>query len=168
MKKLVILVAAVSISSVVGFAQDTIMHYQPLTQSQNKLLDHYGIDYVSPQTRIIVETGKLNTLTDSVKKEITASFQKFEKWNLGYFDPISDTIGGNEYFAEVNDNSNNVKSIRIVEHYTSSNSVLKDGSKLYFGNYGFSVYVSDFSGNVTDFFYSDRDLDLDCPQCYVY
>jgi hypothetical protein len=167
MKKLVFLVT-VSLVTFSCFGQDTIMHYQSLTQSQNKLLDRYGIDYVGPQIRIIVETGNLNTLTDSVKKEITASFQKFEKWNLGYFDPISDTIGGNEYFAEVNDNSNNVKSIRIVEHYTSSNSVLKDGSKLYFGNYGFSVYVSDFKGNISDFFYTDSDIDLECPQCYVY
>jgi hypothetical protein len=167
MKKLVILVA-ISISSIVGFTQDTIMHYQSLTQSQNKLLDRYGINYIGPQTRYLVETGKINTLSDSVKDKITTSYKKFETWNLGFFDAVTDISSDDELFIDVNDKSNNVKSIRIVEHYTSSNSVLKDGSKLYFGNFGFTVFVSDFAGNVTNFFYSDRDLDLDCPQCYVY
>jgi hypothetical protein len=130
MKKLVVLVAAVSIASV-SFSQDTIISRQSLTQSQNKLLKKYRIDYVGCHN-------------------------------------YTDTTSNTQFKIDVNDCINNIKSIEVIESYSSTTSQLSDKTNLYWGNFGFTILVEDFSGNITDFFYTELDTDLDCPQCYVY
>jgi hypothetical protein len=65
MKKF-LLVLAVAVSSVLN-AQ---LAFTSLNQSQNKLLDQFGIDYASLQTRYIVSTGQLSMISDvAIKKK---------------------------------------------------------------------------------------------------
>jgi hypothetical protein len=129
MKEFLVFVA-ICIASV-SFSQDTIISRQALTQSQNKLLKKYRIDYVGRHT-------------------------------------CTDTTSNTRFKIDINDCINNIKSIEVIESYSSTTSQLSDKTNLYWGNFGFTILVEDFSGNITDFLYTESDTDLDCPQCYVY
>jgi hypothetical protein len=167
MKKLVILTLA-SIVTLSSFSQDTIISRQSLTQSQNKLLMKYGINYIGFHTRYMVASGNVLKLRDTnIQHEMTSSFNRFQRWNNGYFSNIPDTTVNDRYKIIVNDYNNNIKSIEIIESYSSATTRLSDNTNFYWGNFGFTLLVEDLLGNITELVYSEADTDLDCPQCYI-
>jgi hypothetical protein len=179
MKKF-LLVLAVAVSSVLN-AQ---LAFTSLNQSQNKLLDQFGIDYASLQTRYIVSTGQLSMISDvAIKKEMKVAYDKFSKWNTGRFEVIPDTnsnINGedllkgrlliNDYVriglnsnhkilqsVQFNVTSSSIQTIEIVEIF---NKTLKDRIE-------HLILVQDIYGYWDIFVYDDNDITLLCPMCPV-
>ena len=177
MKKLVV-VLAVAFSGVLN-AQ---LAFTSLSQSQNKLLDQFGIDYASLQTRYIVSTGQLDLITDSdIKNEMKVAYNKFSKWNVSRLEIIPDTnsnINGEDFlkgrllideYVRFGLNSNhkvlqsirfdinntNIKTIEIVEIF---NKTLKDRIE-------HLILVQDIYGYWDIFIYDVNDTTLDCPMC---
>jgi hypothetical protein len=179
MKKF-LLVLAVAVSSVLN-AQ---LAFTSLNQSQNKLLDQFGIDYASLQTRYIVSTGQLSMISDvAIKKEMKVAYDKFSKWNTGRFEVIPDTnsnINGedllkgrlliNDYVriglnsnhkilqsVQFNVTSSSIQTIEIVEIF---NKTLKDRIE-------HLILVQDIYGYWDIFVYDDNDITLLCTKCPV-
>jgi hypothetical protein len=179
MKKFLVILAVLFNGFVFGQ-----LAFTSLTQSQNKLLDQFGIDYASLQTRYILSTNQLSTISDvDIKKEMKVAYDKFIKWNAGRFDIIPDTnsnITGEDLLAgrtlvddyiriglnsnhkvlqsvQFSVNSADIKTIEIVEIF---NKTLKDRIE-------HLILVQDTYGNWDVFIYDDTDITLPCPMCPV-
>jgi hypothetical protein len=163
----------------------TIFNYSYINQSENKLLDNYGIDYTGPFIRYEVLSGEYKNINDTLlQKSFVESFDKFQKWNKGYFKTIPDTIyfsDGVEYMEDkltndllkitfnetrkilgsysiiVNDISNNIKTIEILELYNT-------GMVNYIDHV---IMIQKFDLTWELFTYNDNDDSLDCPSCIV-
>jgi len=182
MKKLVVFISV--FSSSVSFTQ-TIFNFSSLNQSQNKLLDSYGIDYTGPYTRYKVISGEYKKLKDStLQTQYLVAFDKFEKWNKNYFKSIPDTLffsDGIEYMKDkdanellkatfnetrktlgiysigINDRTNNIQTIEILELYNT-------GMHNYIDHI---IMVQNFDCFWELITYDDEDPTLDCGQCMI-
>jgi hypothetical protein len=184
MKKL-ILIVTIALSNFIN-AQTDIISYQLLNETQNNLLDKYGIDYTGSHTRYMIESKKYLNLDSTEQIGALAAYQKFQSWNLDYklrsIPNIDTTIGNFKYYLEckllyedwmpffisnstkilqkatvyVNDRYNNVKTIDILE--------IRDMDASH-GGLNIMIFVQDYNNYWTMIF---EDLNLDCPQCPVW
>lgn len=182
MKKLIILVS-VFVSNI-SFAQTSFI-FTSLNQSENKLLDSYGIDYTGPYTRYKIISGEYKRLKDtSLRNQFLEAFEKFEKWNKNYFKTIPDTTyfsdgieymknkDANEflkatfnetrkilgiYSININDKLNNIRTIEILELYNT-------GMQNYIDHI---IMVENYKGFWELFIYDDEDPTLDCGRCMI-
>jgi hypothetical protein len=186
MKKLAFALAASFIASVASsqIASSQIA-YVMLNEVENVVLDRYGIDYTGSHVRYMVETGEVYKLEDPAHKDsMLAAYNRFTKWNKGYFKSIPDTVyfsDGEEYMSgkqadnfliatfgnsrkilgrfslDVNDFTNNIQTIEILELY----------------NVGIPDYIDhvimlkDFNSRWLLLSYINIDIGSDCPQCPV-
>lgn len=183
MKKLVF-IFTIAISTIVN-----AQCYTSLTQSQNKLLDKYGIDYTGLQTRYIMSTNRIETISDiDTKNGMIKSYAQFVAWNDGQLQVIPDTSHiietGADYLNDkilakesielkwlLNDsynllqkmhvevNQDNIKSIEIVEFHMTG---YKGCTYIYH-----MVFIEDYNGVWSSFSSNDNDITLDCPFCTV-
>ena len=175
---------ALTISSIVN-----AQCYTSLTQSQNKLLDQYGIDYTGLQTRYIMSTNRIDNIKDSATKAgMIESYSKFLEWNHGELQIIPDTglviSTGTEYVKDkiltedkapigwlLNDshhllqkvhfdiNQDGIKSLEIVEFHMTGYS-----GCIYIYH---MIFIEKFDGSWTTLSYDETDTSLDCPFCTV-
>ena len=85
MKKIVF-VLAVLVSSF-GFGQDVLS----FEEDENYILDRHGIDYCSPHTRRMVESGAVYNLEKHIQDGMFEAYNRFTAWNKGHFNSIPDT-----------------------------------------------------------------------------
>ncbi len=183
MKKLAFALAASFIASVVS----SQISYVMLNEVENVFLDRYGIDYTGAHVRNMVESGRVNTLENPAHKDsMLTAYNRFTKWNKGYFKSVPDTMyfsDGEEYMSDkqaddflimafdnsrkilgrfsldVNDITNNIQTIEILELY----------------NTGFPYYIfidhvimiKDFNSRWSVFTFDSIDIGSDCPQCPI-
>ena len=183
MKKLAFALAASFIASVAS----SQISYVMLNEVENVLLDRYGIDYTGAHVRNMVESSQVNTLENPADKDsMLTAYNRFTKWNKGYFKSVPDTVyfsDGEEYMSDkqaddflimafnnsrkilgrfsldVNDFANNIQTIEILELY----------------NAGFPYYIfidhvimlKDFNSRWSVFTFNSIDIGSDCPQCPV-
>ena len=163
--------------------------YTSLTQSQNKLLDEYGINYAGLQTRYIMSTNQIDNISDlETKNGMIKSYSQFNEWNLGQLQIIPDTSNviatGADYISNkrlskeseplkwlLDDsdkilqlyhsdiNDGNIKSIEIIEYYISGR---KDCTYICH-----LIFIEDVNGIWSSFSSNDDDITLDCPFCTV-
>ena len=182
MKKLFVFIATFVIN--VSFSQ-TSYNFSFLNQSENKLLDHYGIDYTGPFIRYKVVSNEYKTFKDtSLQLSFLEAFDKFQKWNKNYFKIIPDTNyfsdgttymknkNANEllkftlddtrkilgiYSIDIDDKLNDIKTIEILELYNT-------GMNNYIDHI---IMIEDFKGFWELVTYDEEDITLDCAQCMV-
>ena len=175
------------IFSIISNIASSQISYVMLNEVENVLLDRYGIDYTGAHVRNMVESGRVNTLENPADKDaMLAAYNRFTKWNKGYFKSVPDTMyfsDGEEYMSDkqaddfliatfdnsrkilgrfsldVNDFANNIQTIEILELY----------------NTGFPYYIfidhvimiKDFNSRWSVFTFNSIDIGSDCPQCPV-
>ena len=61
------------------------------TEDENYILDRHGIDYCSPHTRKMVESGNVYNLEKDIQDGMFEAYNRFTAWNKGYFNSIPDT-----------------------------------------------------------------------------
>ena len=182
MKKLAFVLAASFIANVAS----SQIAYAMLNEVENIVLDRYGIDYTGAHVRYMVETGEVNNLKDSaIKDSMFAAYNRFTKWNKGYFKSIPDTMyfsDGEEYMSgkqadnfliavfgnsrkilnmfslDVNDFANNIQTIEILEIYNV-------GMPNYYINH--VIMLKDFNSRWSVLIYTSIDTTSDCPTCPV-
>jgi hypothetical protein len=187
MKKLAFALAASFIASVASsqIASSQIA-YVMLNEVENVVLDRYGIDYTGSHVRYMVETGEVYKLEDPAHKDsMLAAYNRFTKWNKGYFKSIPDTVyfsDGEEYMSgkqadnfliatfgnsrkilgrfslDVNDFTNNIQTIEILELYNV-------GMPNYYIDH--IIMLKDFNSRWSILIYTSIDIGSDCPQCPV-
>lgn len=168
----------------VSFSQ-TSYNFSFLNQSENKLLDYYGIDYTGPFIRYKVVSNEYKTFKDtSLQLSFLEAFDKFQKWNKNYFKIIPDTNyfsdgttymknkNANEllkftlddtrkilgiYSIDIDDKLNDIKTIEILELYNT-------GMNNYIDHI---IMIEDFKGFWELVTYDEEDITLDCAQCMV-
>ena len=181
MKKLAFVLAASFIANVAS----SQIAYVMLQEVQNVVLDRYSIDYTGAHVRYMVETGEVYNLKDSATKDsMFAAYNRFTKWNKGYFKSIPDTVyfsDGEEYMSDkhsddfliaifgnsrkildrfsldVNDFTNNIQTIEILELYNI-------GIPNYIDHV---IMLKDFNSRWSLLSYINIDIGSDCPQCPV-
>lgn len=175
------------IFSIISNIASSQISYVMLNEVENVLLDRYGIDYTGAHVRNMVESGQVNTLENPAHKDsMLTAYNRFTKWNKGYFKSVPDTVyfsDGEEYMSDkqaddflimafdnsrkilgrfsldVNDFANNIQTIEILELY----------------NTGFTYYIfidhvimiKDFNSRWSVFTFDSIDIGSDCPQCPV-
>ena len=187
MKKFVFALAASFIANVASsqIASSQIA-YVMLNEVENVVLDRYGIDYTGAHVRYMVETGEVNNLKDpAIKDSMFAAYNRFTKWNKGYFKSIPDTVyfsDGEEYMSgkqadnfliatfgnsrkilgrfslDVNDFANNIQTIEILELYNV-------GMPNYYIDH--VIMLKDFNSRWSILSIDDYDIGSDCPSCPV-
>jgi hypothetical protein len=187
MKKLAFALAASFIASVASsqIASSQIA-YVMLNEVENVVLDRYGIDYTGAHVRYMVETGEVYKLEDPAHKDsMLAAYNRFTKWNKGYFKSIPDTVyfsDGEEYMSgkqadnfliatfgnsrkilgrfslDVNDFTNNIQTIEILELYNV-------GMPNYYIDH--IIMLKDFNSRWSILIYTSIDIGSDCPSCPV-
>jgi hypothetical protein len=181
MKKLAFVLAA-SVMVTVAYSQ---ISYVMLNEVENVVLDRYGIDYTGAHVRNMVESGQVNTLEDSATKDsMLAAYNRFTKWNKGYFKSVPDTVyfsDGEEYMSDkqandflimafnnsrkilgrfsldVNDITNNIQTIEILELYNTGISNYIDHV----------IMLKDFNSIWSILTFNGVDFIVDCPQCPI-
>jgi hypothetical protein len=182
MKKLIFLL--LSFISFDNTAQ-SVFNFSMLNQSENKLLDSYGIDYTGPYTRYKVISEEYRRLKDTLlQSEYLTAFDKFQKWNKNYFKTIPDTTyfsdgvkymkdkDANEllkatfnetrkilgiYSIEIDDKLNNIRTIEILELYNTE----------MYKYINHVIMIENYKGFWELFLYDDDDPTLDCGQCII-
>jgi len=175
------------IFSIISNIASSQISYVMLNEVENVLLDRYGIDYTGAHVRNMVESSQVNTLENPADKDsMLTAYNRFTKWNKGYFKSVPDTVyfsDGEEYMSDkqaddflimafnnsrkilgrfsldVNDFANNIQTIEILELY----------------NAGFPYYIfidhvimlKDFNSRWSVFTFNSIDIGSDCPQCPV-
>jgi len=181
MKKLAFVLAASFIANVAS----SQIAYVMLQEVQNVVLDRYSIDYTGAHVRYMVETGEVNNLKDpAIKDSMLAAYNRFTKWNKGYFKSIPDTVyfsDGEEYMSgkqadnfliatfgnsrkilgrfslDVNDFTNNIQTIEILELYNI-------GIPNYIDHV---IMLKDFNSRWSILNIDDYDIGIDCPACPI-
>ena len=184
MKKL-IFVFGILITGTV-FGQTDIISYQLLNETQNNLLDRYGIDYTGSYTRYVIESKKYLNLDSVEQSAALVAYKNFQNWNVDYhlqsIPDIDTSIGNFKTYLDskllyedwmpifvsnstkilqkatiyVNDRYGDVKTIDILE--------IRDIDSAH-GGLNIMIFVQDYNGYWTMIF---EDLTLDCPQCPVW
>jgi hypothetical protein len=85
MKKLLLVLAGLAVNC--ALAQDILS----FDKDQNYILDRHGIDYCSPHTRKMVESGNVYNLEKDIQDGMFEAYNRFTAWNKGYFNSIPDT-----------------------------------------------------------------------------
>jgi hypothetical protein len=183
MKKLAFVLAASFIATVAS----SQIAYVMLNEVENVVLDRYGIDYTGAHVRYMVETGEVYKLEDPNHKDsMLAAYNRFTKWNKGYFKSIPDTVyfsDGEEYMSgkqadnfliatfgnsrkilgkfslDVNDFANNIQTIEILELYNVG----------MMPNYYIDhvIMLKDFNSRWSLLIYTSIDIGSDCPGCPI-
>ncbi|MBM3185531.1 MAG: hypothetical protein FJZ67_04465 [Bacteroidetes bacterium] len=163
----------------------TVFTFTCLNQSENKLLDSYGIDYTGPYTRYKIISGEYKRLKDTLlRNQFIEAFEKFQKWNKNYFKTIPDTTyfsDGIEYMKnkdadsflkaifnetrkitgiysiKIEDKLNNIRTIEILEIYNT-------GMNNYIDHI---IMIENYKGFWDSFMYDDDDPTLDCGSCMI-
>lgn len=167
----------------VSFSQEC--SYSMINESQNKLLDRYGIMYTGPYIRYMVTSGNVNNLgSKELISQFNKAFKQFSEWNNSFDvvpEPGPGTISFKTYFSDkkhtdfkikmisgrpdkilkiksvtVNDSVHDIKTIDIIEYYNESlNSIEHE------------IFYSNFSGIWNVLYYDDTDTELSCPPCVI-
>jgi len=173
------------IFSIISNIASSQISYVMLNEVQNVVLDRYGIDYTGAHVRNMVESGQVNNLKDpAIKDSMFAAYNRFTKWNKGYFKSIPDTVyfsDGEEYMSgkqaddfligifnnsrkilgrfslDVNDFANNIQTIEILELYNT-------GMPNYIDHI---IMLKDFNSRWSLLIFNDVDFIVDCPQCPI-
>ena len=181
MKKLAIVLSLGLINSV-AFSQ---ISFVMLNEVENVVLDRYDIDYTGAHVRYMIESGQVNNLKNTANKDsMFAAYNRFTKWNKGYFKSIPDTTyfsDGEEYMSDkeaddflvgtfnnsrkilgkfsldVNDFTNNIQTIEILELYNT-------GIPNYIDHV---IMIKDFEYRWSILTFNNVDVIVDCPQCPV-
>ena len=155
------------------------LYFDEINQSQNKLLDKYGIDFTGAHCRYMVSTGRVNRLCDSIADSMVNAYNRFMLWNDGSFKVIPDTVAlmlCSEYI-NLKPNRNTVldlvftESTKILSLYHKE--IHQDGINsieiLEVRSLPWLVetllMVEDSEGRWDLFFYNADDPDLTCPVC---
>ena len=182
MKKLAFVLAASFIANV----SSSQIAYVMLNEVENMVLDRYGIDYTGAHVRYMIETSEVTNLKDSATKDsMLAAYNRFTKWNKGYFKSIPDTVyfsDGEEYMSgkqadnfliatfgnsrkilgrfslDVNDFENNIQTIEILELYNV-------GMPNYYIDH--IIMLKDFNSIWSVFNRDNYDIGSDCPSCPI-
>jgi hypothetical protein len=85
MKKLLLVLAVLSVNCAI--AQNILS----FTRYENYILDRHGIDYCSPHTRRMVESGDVYNCEKHIQDGMFEAYNLFTNWNKGYFNSIPDT-----------------------------------------------------------------------------
>jgi hypothetical protein len=163
--------------------------YTSLTQSQNKLLDTYKIDYTGLQTRYIMSTNRIDQIKDLTTKEgMIHSYSDFLKWKSPEIVILPDTtmylFTGTDYvknksfmpeselipaFFDSSDRvlqffhfdiyKDDINTIEILECHLSSD---KTCSRIYH-----MIFIENKYGYWSSFLSDDTDTTLDCPFCAI-
>jgi hypothetical protein len=162
------------------FAQNDVS-YTMLNQTQNALLDRYGIDYTGAHVRNMMLTGKYKKLSDSMQVEFSTAYNKFKTWNANYnLIELPDATDTMFYLASmqtylsnkkltsyivatdvvvlqtvtipIDDVENNIRTIDISETYDLNCQCRVD----------IMILVQDYSDTWTRIF---EDASIDCAQC---
>jgi hypothetical protein len=179
MKKL-LLVLAIAINSVT-YSQIT---FTMLNEVENAVLDRYGIEYTGAHVRNMVVSGRVNKLESSIKDSFISAYDRFTKWNHGYFKLIPDTMyfsNGYDYMSDknadevltatfnhtrkivgkfsldVNDFKNNIQTIEILELYNTGIPDLIDHV----------IMIKDFSDTWSVLTFNNINIDVECAQCFI-
>lgn len=180
MKKLIVLFAIVV--SNVSFSQN-IFNFSFLNQSQNKLLDFYGIDYTAPFIRYKVVSNEYKLFKDTALQiAFIEAYDKFQKWNVNFFKTIPDTTYFSDgiaymkdkdandllkftfnetrkilgiYNIKIDDKINDIRTIEILELYNTE-----------MDNYiDHVIMIENYKGFWELVTYDEEDITLDCAQC---
>ena len=174
------------IFSIISNIASSQIAYVMLNEVENVLLDRYGIDYTGAHVRNMVESGQVNTLENPADKDaMFAAYNRFTKWNKGYFKSVPDTVyfsDGEEWMSDkqaddfliatfnnsrkilgrfsldVNDFANNIQTIEILEIYNT-------GFPYIFIDH--VIMIKDFNSRWSVFTFDSIDIGSDCPQCPV-
>ena len=174
------------IFSIISNIASSQIAYVMLNEVENVLLDRYGIDYTGAHVRNMVESGQVNTLENPADKDaMFAAYNRFTKWNKGYFKSVPDTVyfsDGEEYMSDkqaddflimafnnsrkilgrfsldVNDFANNIQTIEILEIYNT-------GFPYIFIDH--VIMIKDFNSRWSVFTFDSIDIGSDCPQCPI-
>ena len=173
------------IFSIISNIASSQIAYVMLNEVENVLLDRYGIDYTGAHVRNMVESGRVNTLENPAHKDsMLTAYNRFTKWNKGYFKSVPDTVyfsDGEEYMSDkqaddfligifnnsrkilgrfsldVNDFANNIQTIEILELYNT-------GMPNYVDHI---IMLKDFNSRWSLLIFNDVDFIVDCPQCPI-
>ena len=85
MKKIVLVLAGLAVNC--ALAQDILS----FKEDENYILDRHGIDYCSPHTRRMVESGNVYNREKHIQDGMFEAYNRFTAWNKGYFNSIPDT-----------------------------------------------------------------------------
>jgi hypothetical protein len=182
MKKLVFIFVLGFISNS-SFGQN--FGFSFINQSENKLLESYSIDYTGPFIRYKVVSNEYKTFKDTALQiSFKQAYDRFQNWNSGYFKNIPDTTyfsDGIEYMKDkisddflkltfnetrkilgiysinVNDESNDIQTIEILELYNT-------GMHNYIDHV---IMIKNFNGYWELFISDETDTSLDCPSCLI-
>jgi hypothetical protein len=174
------------IFSIISNIASSQITYVMLNEVENVLLDRYGINYTGAHVRNMVESGRVNTLENPAYKDsMLTAYNRFTKWNKGYFKSVPDTVyfsDGEEYMSDkqaddflimafnnsrkilgrfsldVNDFANNIQTIEILELYNT-------GFPYIFIDH--VIMIKDFNSRWSVFTFDSIDIGSDCPQCPV-
>ena len=175
------------IFSIISNIASSQIAYVMLNEVENVLLDRYGIDYTGAHVRNMVESGQVNTLENPAHKDsMLTAYNRFTKWNKGYFKSVPDTVyfsDGEEYMSDkqaddflimafnnsrkilgrfsldVNDFANNIQTIEILELYNTT------GFSYIFIDH--DIMIKDFNSRWSVFTFDSIDIGSDCPQCPI-
>jgi len=171
-----------SIVSNIAFSQ---ISFIMLNEVENVVLDRYDIDYTGAHVRYMIESGQVNNLKNpAFKDSMLTAYNRFTKWNKGYFKSIPDTMyfsDGEEYMSDkqaddflvgtfnnsrkilgrfsldVNDFTNNIQTIEILELYNT-------GIPNYIDHI---IMIKDFDSRWSILTFNSVDFIIDCPQCAI-
>jgi hypothetical protein len=174
------------IFSIISNIASSQIAYVMLNEVENALLDRYSIDYTGAHVRNMVESGQVNTLENPADKDaMLTAYNRFTKWNKGYFKSVPDTVyfsDGEEYMSDkqaddflimafnnsrkilgrfsldVNDFANNIQTIEILELYNT-------GFPYIFIDH--VIMIKDFNSRWSVFTFDSIDIGSDCPQCPI-
>ena len=156
--------------------------FDGINQSQNKLLDKYGIDFTGAHCRYMVSTGRVNRLCDKdIADSMVNAYNRFMLWNDGSFKVVPDTVALMLCSEYINLKPNRNTVLDLV--FTGSSTILslyhkeihQDGinSIEILEVRGLPwlvetlIMVEDGEGRWDLFFYNADDPDLTCPPCPV-
>jgi len=155
------------------------LYFDEINQSQNKLLDKYGIDFTGAHCRYMVSTGRVNRLCDSIADSMVNAYNRFMLWNDGSFKVVPDRVvlmSGSDYLS-LKPNRNEWLGMDFREttkilslyhkeiHQDGINSIEILEVNSYRDLVQTLIMVEDSEGRWDLFFGNDDDTDLTCPWC---
>lgn len=159
-----------------------------LNQSQNKLLDKYGIDYAGLQTRYIMSTNQIDIIEDTeTRLGMIKSYEEFMKWKSPDVKILPDTIEvlmtGYDYLKDKSLMDDRTELLRVFFydyhkvlqrlHFDVYDGMIKSieiiecsmPSEDFGINFFHMIFIENKYGYWKLFSSDDSDTTLDCPFC---